>query len=340
MPTCIYCRAEQDQPFLGVDHIIPKAFWPFDKKHSVVDCVCDECNRYFGKKIEQIFNRESVEGMLRAIGGVKSKQQGVFLGGTRLSITVTEPTDWKGVTALLDRKSKGAICKLYPRPTVAFRGKVDREWTLIPEVDLNDEILKRYSPDVEVLAFGPGEEDIKRLIQRLGELGIQRANWSNEARSGLTPIFANSPNDDTTLRAISKIGINFLASVMEDPKFILRNDFDGIRNYARHGLVPSFGSPIQIFVKGMLRDEGRLRHRHAIILNWDTAKDAILCLVTLFGYQLYQVTLCPSFRGVWRPLGVGRIFDRQKRVIIEIPGVDLWPPIAWARSFWGDFAGL
>ena len=339
MPTCIYCRAEQDQPFVGVDHVVPEAFWPFNQPRMVLECVCAECNGYLGRGIEQLFNRDSVEGLLRATFGLRTKQEGVRLGGKRLGMSVAEASDWNAVPVFGERNSRARNCTLRPYPTVLVRRKGDDGWKVIREPDVNAEALEAYLPNPEVLVCGPTEKDTGRLQQRLADLGIRFKGWSNEPRIGLAPVFANSPNDDVTLRAVAKIAFNFLAHTQE-ACFALKAEFDDIRNYIRHGLLPSSGPPVQIMVNRLLRDQGRLRPRHAVVLNWDLEKRAILCLVTLFGYQLYQVTLCRRFYGLWRRLDAGCIFDLQERTIRDIPGLDLWPPIAWARAFWGDFAEL
>ena len=333
MPTCIYCRATQDQPFAGVDHVIPEAFWPYNQPRCVIDCVCDECNGYFGRGIEQSLARDSVEGLLRVNFDVRLKQKGVRFGRNRLKMAVNEASDWRGVRVFGERLSRGKGVVFSPQPTVMVRRMGDTGWKFVPEADLSKQVLEPYLPDPQVLVCGPAQEDTQRLQRTLAELGIKPKGWASEPRTGLAAVFANSVCDDTILRALAKVAFNFLACVRGAP-FALETDFDAVRNYVRDGARRA-GPLVRVITIHISGGGDRLRPRHAVVLNWDVQKTAILCAVTLFGYMLYQVTLCEDYP-VWHPMSEGRIFDLRTRGICRIPALDLWPPDAWTHLFWGN----
>jgi len=299
----------------------------------VLDCVCDKCNGDFGRGIEQSLARDSVEGLLRESFGLRSKQRGVRLGPNRLRITVDEASDWQGVRVFGERGRRGEPMALRPEPTVKIRSTANTEWQSIPEAELSTEVLGPYLPAPEVLVFGATPEDRQRLQRTLAASGIKVKRWVDETRSDMARVFANSACDDAILRALAKMAFNFLVQV-RGAAFALKTDFDAVRDYVRNGTRRA-GAPVEVIPIRAPGQFNRLRPRHAIVLNWDLQKTAILCVVTLFGYMLYRVTLCESYR-VWHPLSEGRIFDLQSRRVRRVPALDLWPPDAWTRLFWGS----
>lgn len=309
---------------------MPKAFGKFPLK---LDCVCDECNCFLGRTLEGPLARDSVEGVLRVFFGLRPKNGARRLGGKRLRMAVTEPSVWNGVRVFPVRDSTGKTCTVHPVPEVALRKKGDSEWKRFLESELNAEALKPYITEPEALVSGLPDE-IPRLQEKLGELGIRLKGWEPENRSAFAPVFANSVCDDVILRAVAKISFNFLAYV-EGAGFALESDFDCIRKYVRWGVAPP-NAPVQI-LKPLIPSGGNaLRPRHAVVLNWDIQNKGIACLVSLFGYLVYQVTLCENYPGAWRPLAAGRTFDVQTRIVSEMSGLGLAPFDAWALSFWGS----
>ena len=49
---CIYCLESDRVTFRGVEHVIPQAFGTFGANTPTLDCVCDDCNKYFGQKLD------------------------------------------------------------------------------------------------------------------------------------------------------------------------------------------------------------------------------------------------------------------------------------------------
>lgn len=312
---------------------MPKAFGEFPFK---LDCVCDECNGLFGRGVEQQLARDSVEGFLRAHFGLKPKDRDRprRLGGKRLAISVNERSDWNGVLVSAERDPTGKFCPAHPLPGASLRRKGESEWKWFPESDLNAEAVKPYIAEPEALLSGLPDE-IRRLQDKLAELGIRpKKGWELENRSGLARVFVNSVCDDVILRAVAKIAFNFLA-YMEGSNFALKDDFNDIRKYIRWGAMPR-AAPVQIFRPPTLAEGNTVRPKHAVVLNWDVQKKGIACLVSLFGYQVYQVTLCEDYSGIWRPISAGRIFDLQTGNASELSGLDLVPSDAWVQTFWGS----
>jgi hypothetical protein len=71
---CIYCEEKDPTKFAGREHVIPQAFGTFGSQTPVLKCVCDACNAYFGKELDQIHTRDTLEGVLRYKQGIFSRE--------------------------------------------------------------------------------------------------------------------------------------------------------------------------------------------------------------------------------------------------------------------------
>lgn len=311
---------------------MPSALGRF-ANNLTLGCVCGCCNEFFGSELERFLARDSVEALLRIYFGAKPKAPSTrFLGGRRLRITVTEEGDWRGAQLVAERNSTGTHCVARPLPQVALRKKGEKKWRLFRESDLNEEAVRPYLKESEALVYGTTDDDVRRLQDRLARLGVTFHSWEYERRAGEAAVFVNSACDDIILRTVAKSAFNFLAYT-QGASFALERHFDSLRDYVRRGILPR-NPPVQV-VRVSIRNGGStLRPKHAVVLNWDTGKNGLLCLVSLFGYLVYQVSLCENYGGVWRPVSTGRIFDLESRTISNLPGLDLAPFDAWAASFW------
>jgi hypothetical protein len=84
MSKCIYCRCDvaSNAPR---EHVIPQSFGLF-KPDITLDCVCKDCNHYFGSNLEWPMRVQSLEGTLRLHYGFKGSAGGVGTNGVILSI--------------------------------------------------------------------------------------------------------------------------------------------------------------------------------------------------------------------------------------------------------------
>lgn len=49
--ACIYCLNDRPPSAFNVEHVVPCAFGTFEQ-NLTLDCVCQDCNSYFGRTIE------------------------------------------------------------------------------------------------------------------------------------------------------------------------------------------------------------------------------------------------------------------------------------------------
>jgi hypothetical protein len=72
---CIYCPELDAAKFSGREHVIQQALGKFGSKTPVLKCVCDGCNAYFGRELDQIHARDTLEGVLRYKQGIRSSEK-------------------------------------------------------------------------------------------------------------------------------------------------------------------------------------------------------------------------------------------------------------------------
>jgi len=73
---CIYCsKNENETSFKGKEHVIPQSFGKFGSKTPTLHCVCDGCNDYFNKELDQRLARDTLEGVTRYKKGIISREK-------------------------------------------------------------------------------------------------------------------------------------------------------------------------------------------------------------------------------------------------------------------------
>lgn len=70
MKTCLYCRSAG--PFTTVEHVIPESLG--NDELILKEGVCDKCQSYFGKEVEQYVLSKTPIGVWRTLIGIKTKK--------------------------------------------------------------------------------------------------------------------------------------------------------------------------------------------------------------------------------------------------------------------------
>lgn len=94
MKTCLFCRSAG--PFSTVEHIIPESLGNDDL--VLTGEVCDACQAYFGKEVEQFVLSKSPLGFWRAWLGIRTKK------GHLPSVDLSQPKRAKGTLAAVHPK--------------------------------------------------------------------------------------------------------------------------------------------------------------------------------------------------------------------------------------------
>ena len=322
MPTCIYCRRSAEAQFPR-EHVVPRAFGRF-RDNLTLRCVCGACNEFFDRELELFLTRDTVEALLRVHYGLKVKAGRRKLGQSRLTIRVISPGDWYGARLLAERNEAGTEISAEPLPQVGFRknGEADRHWFREHELDKTQD-WARYRTEAETNIVGKPDAVVQRLFDKLQNLGVVfKRRYDPETHRGLVPVFAHSVLDDIIFRGVAKIGFNFLAHV-EGADFVLRPDFDEIRDYIRFGVKPR--QPLVGVTRNpILHGDGgshRQTYGHIVVVDWDRLNEGIVCLLSPFNHLTYHILLCRNYSGVWHPLYAGRHFDWRTLAISPVYGI-------------------
>lgn len=254
---CIYCLKDSDVTFRGVEHVIPEAFGTFGSTTPTLDCVCDGCNAYFGRELDQLLARETIEGVSRYTRGQLSSETRIQ---RKVAISLADGPEvgqFAGLRVSVDGTT-GTLMR--PRPQFhAFNFQ-----TMENEVYFIEQIAGLTLPEAiygapgrdgvkstwQVKAFGASKEEYDELVAALQASGIdlrpgepfRLPDGSAEPRGNqpTLPVYVEGEVDTPHKRALAKILMNFVAWTLGRDE-ALRVRWDFLRNYVRRaeGLIKS-----------------------------------------------------------------------------------------------------
>jgi hypothetical protein len=304
---CIYCGSTR--PSTKREHVMSRALGTFEQNWTL-DCVCDECNKYFADNLELPLGRDSREALFRIDLGLKSAAGAAELLNRRVKIRLQDPGQFGGVRMLMMASDDGAEMIPVPVPQVGFR-REGEDWRFLTEKELTSENVREFkesSFEIRIHGIGP---DCDRLRQRLADIGVDFAeshralNQPITERSSLTVVY-DIDVDETIVRAACKIGFNYAAKLL-GPATVRRAGFDAARRFVRYGEAPIPIATVQqlSILVGPGADSART---HACGLGWDCGY--LVVLVSLFNEVTYGLRLCaaepsefPTARHFFDPLG-------------------------------------
>lgn len=246
---CIYCPQADQSRFRGVEHVIPQGFGRFGSGTPTLDCVCDDCNAYFGRELDQLLTRETYEGISRYTRGQLSSQA---RPQKRVSLALADPAEagaFHGLRVSVD----GTTGQLMP-PTAQFhihnfkKGK-DEVYFLpqishlaLPEADYGKPGANGEKGTWRCKILAPSPEAHNAMVEALQQAGIDfrpgtpfEIPWGEETAT--PPSFLveiTSEIDKPHKRAIAKILMNFVAFHLGRDE-VLQPRFDFLRRYVRNG---------------------------------------------------------------------------------------------------------
>lgn len=89
MTLCLYCRTPG--PFNTAEHVVPESLG--NDNLILTGCVCDSCQAYFGKEVEQYVLMKTPIAFWRTIIGIRTKK------GQLPSVDMSQPSRSKGILA-------------------------------------------------------------------------------------------------------------------------------------------------------------------------------------------------------------------------------------------------
>ena len=325
---CIYCLLDLEVDVFNREHVMPQAFGKFAQNLTLVDVVCRDCNQHFGDGIDRIFGRDSFEAYKRIIEGVKPKTEMSEVAQRRLTFSVAEEGELRGLRLRLSYNGGRLTTDLVPQ--VGFQRKGTGEWEYFTEEEITDWQKPLPSePTVDgIRIIGDSDEAVGQLINSLERRGVTFQKQGNLALPNPTTediaIFINSKIDPAIKRCAAKIVFNYLAYTA-GRDFLLHKEFDITRDYIRFENSPDY-TLVEADDAPILANDKRTRRQtngHLVTVNWTVDNQNIVGQLSMFNHVRYSVSLARHFSGVWRPIRSGHHFDLSKREISPLTATSL-----------------
>jgi hypothetical protein len=322
--VCIYCKSGSNR--FNREHALHQAFGTYQGNQFVMhDLVCLPCNQHFGDTIDLALTRDSMEALLRFQFGIKSPSKASDIPYGRITLKMNKPGPWFGAQFEFESDALGMAWVPLALPQLALRLKNETDWKWILEKDLDDASVAPFRAatpgtlDVKILGRVAG--DAERLAEKLKNLGVvfEIRGPINDliVEGGTIDTQISSQVDSTIFRAIAKIAFNYVACV-HGASFILRTDFDYLREYIRYRKELPWPPVIPTSEPILALDSRRYRQTngHLITFDWNASGDGLLAQVSLFNLMTYRVLFCLRYRGIWSDsMRTGHHFDFEDGVI-------------------------
>jgi hypothetical protein len=317
MAICIYCRCELPAN-VPPEHVIPQSFGVFTPDLTL-DCVCKECNHFFGSTLEWPMRVESIEGARRLQFGLKGTVGGIGTKG--VMPTIAEGPDWKGARTVIRTNADGTeVTEVLPQ--VGARRTTSDQWEWCLAHELTTGFADRYPKGSEFrIVGGRNEADNERLVEKLKAVcpTFLYGGKMNPPFSGDGKVMLNVEHqlNRTGARCLCKIAFNY-AALTCGSQFVLSSEYDDIRSFIRYDKGTDEG---RVFVKHKpiiaheIINGQRITDGHILTLEGRT--DAILEVqLALFNSIPYRIPLTRQYQG--HRYIKGHHFDLETRKVSEM----------------------
>jgi hypothetical protein len=300
---CIYCDEDDATKFSGREHVIPQAFGTYGAKTPTLKCVCDHCNQYLGREIDQILARETLEGLARYRRGRLSKEKrlqrrlrftladegeaGELIGA---AIVGVDPT----TNLLLPLATQLQIENLQTGKTDVFTRAELGTFTLSEEV---------YGPPGgrKLTIFAPSLEEHDVFLEELNRAGfdMRMAGASkfdinatvDHAGQRTLAVHVEGTFDQLHRRALAKIFVNFAAFYLGDEVRAPR--WKRLKRFIRHG-ESELGARMsdRPFWDG--QETEAMRFPDAINIRLENQELGIVGAIQFYNQHIYELLLIPG----------------------------------------------
>jgi hypothetical protein len=325
MPRCIYCQQERPPEFYAkVEHVLPQSFGRFLNNLTLRDVVCDLCNQYFGDHLEIFLGRDTYEGQMRFLHGVKDVEDFKSMGRNSRLIVRCAEGQFTGCYMMRYYSEEKNDIAVKPLPQVGFMMSMPEgyRYFLLNQIPTQAELDGLgYQPTHPRPVVGL-EVDPDELTGLLAEKGIAFRHQGSLAPDAFLDTIGCDLEvliDDVTFRSVAKIAFNYLA-YWEGASFVQHPAFDKARRYIRWGHAPGYEliRVAQASVLGDEPEEGQRRLGHLITVSWATDGVSVFSQVALFNWMTYQVSLAHDFTGPPPELTRGHFFNVANHQIFEL----------------------
>lgn len=325
---CVYCK--EDKPFSKYqnrEHVIPQGFGKVATNNLILrNIVCDDCNTYFGEKIELFLCKDSFEGIERLRHGVKPKKS---LKNSRRIKSKVHSGQLKGLIVKEKKLGENDRIDVEKELQAGFYNTLRRVYDYFEPNDIptaEELCLKGYdlkTKKIEIIAEEGREYNF--IVQHLASLGIKlkldEMTTAKDISAENIEIESDILLDKTIMRGLCKIAFNYFAFTVNKP-FVLNKAFDPIRRFIRFGegkgddFLGVNLPPILYYDQKLEKYGAKVTEGHLIILGWNGNR--LVSKLSLFNSLTYGVEFCKNFDGVWLPINSGHHFNLKTKEISKL----------------------
>jgi len=244
MTKCIYCLQEKNFTEFNKEHVIPESFGSFGNGTPKLRSVCEKCNTFFGKKLDLLFARETIEGITRYKNNLKSRETRYQKNIILTLFGISEIPDLEGVRVGIDGRTN-TILPPFPQVLIKKETELKYESILFSEFQKFDWNKRGYldkKNKLNLLIFGSSQEEHDKVVKGLKEVGI---NYNKKKEIDVSPLKnyeklelnISGLIDHSIKRALAKILFNFSAFYMGEDE-VFKEQWNKARDYIRHNGVP------------------------------------------------------------------------------------------------------
>lgn len=327
---CIYClKDKSSRQYQKREHVMPQCYGKFTPNNLILyKTVCDECNQYFGEKIEFYLGRDTIEGVVRYKYGIKPRK--LPKRHKRLEIKIYKEGELKNIIVMPKPSGVHGEIDLEPVTQAGFFNKDKQEYDYFEPQDMpTAKELKEHGYELEkkiIDLIANNDEDMNCLLRVLKEKGMdiklgKEIEWPENKEGRKTLVKVIPIIDRIIYRGLSKIAFNYLAHVV-GKDFVLLEDFNGIRNFIRYDEGNSNDyfcgkeQPILYEDRILGKYNMKVTEVHLIIVEWRGMD--LISKISIFNMATYLIRFCRNFSGIWRPISYGHHFDINSKEVSEL----------------------
>lgn len=331
---CIYCAlTAESTTFNGREHVVPKSLGVFEPVSMLLDEVCDGCNGTFSREFEDLFKKDTYEGLLAAQLGLRNPSQ-IVLRSERLKLAPEIPSE-DGIFDALVPQINPATGLIEFREQVVFEFADGPRHVLFVSDPKFPKNLKAFvGKDCQKYIFAANEVRHAEIEQQLIAAGIsfklqvkREINDSDLKTIGTRTV--QQALDAKLCRLPAKIAFNYFAWTMRKVgllECVYGSEFDAVRHFI---LKERGTNPVTISADSMVCPDGEIpptAPMHFVI--WRNFKGYVIGEVSLF--MLRRFTVClgalpKNLAGLGVP-GMAHRCELSSRKLHELDVVVAPPP--------------
>jgi hypothetical protein len=303
--VCIYCLKEKSEAGFNKDHVIPRCFGSFEPNNfTLINCVCSECNQFFGDTLEISLGRDSLEGVTRYNYSIFPSGKSIF---RRLVFRIEREGPLKGMLVSPKPRLLDGLPEIDLLDQVGFFSTKTGQYEFFPAAAIpeKDQLLKDgYSFSEKEIRIIGNYEELQEILTIMGfpnKFLSEEALFKSAEDKKNIPVYIKARIDRTIARGMAKIGFNYLAHIT-NKAFVLGRDFESIRRFIRYD-EGDYDELFRVDKKPILRKEIKFRNRildgHIVVVEWHDD----------------DFRLSKNYSGIWIPIFNGHYFDVAQNLI-------------------------